>query len=147
MARVWALITSGLRFMHQRPGLRSRLRSEMTLLTGTPALFSIRSLIDVTQRVTVTPMVLRIRHLDLRKLSIDGGTWGVNANHVAKLRLILAALDAAEAPADMDVAGWRLHPLKGARKGYWSVWVSGNWRVTFRIQGNDTTDVDYEDYH
>ena len=92
-------------------------------------------------------MVLRIRHRGLRKLYEDGGARGVNASHVAKLRLVLAALDAAEAPADMDVAGWRLHRLKGARKGYWSVWVSGNWRVTFRFQRNDTTDVDYEDYH
>jgi proteic killer suppression protein len=50
-------------------------------------------------------MVLRIRHRGLRKLYRDGGTRGVKASHVAKLRLILAALDAAEAPADMDVAG------------------------------------------
>ncbi len=51
------------------------------------------------------------------------------------------------APGDMDIAGWRLHPLKGARKGEWSVWVSGNWRVTFRFDGNNPTDVNYEDDH
>ena len=71
----------------------------------------------------------------------------MNANHAAKLRLILAVLDAAEAPADMDVAGWRLHALKGARKGQWSVWVSGNWRVTFRFEEGNATDINYEDYH
>ena len=104
-------------------------------------------MIAVTPGVPVLSMVLRIRHRGLRRLYEDGGTRGVNAGHVAKLRLILAALDAAEAPADVNVAGWRLHPLKGARKGHWSVWVSGNWRVTFRFQGNNTTDVNYEDYH
>ena len=92
-------------------------------------------------------MVRRIRHRGLRRLYEDGTTRGVNASHVAKLRLILAALDAAEAHADMDIAGWRLHRLKEARKGHWSVWVSGNWRVTFRFEGNNTTDVNYEDYH
>lgn len=71
----------------------------------------------------------------------------MNAGHVPKLRLILAALDAAEAPSDVDIAGWRLHPLKGARRGEWSVWVSGNWRVTFRFDKNNVIDVNYEDYH
>jgi proteic killer suppression protein len=61
--------------------------------------------------------------------------------------LILAALDAAEAPNDVDIAGWRLHPLKGARRGEWSVGVSGNWRVTFRFDKNNVIDVNYEDYH
>ena len=92
-------------------------------------------------------MIRRIRHGGLRRLYEDGTKRDVNASHVAKLRLILAALDAAEAPADMDLAGWRLHPLKGARKGHWSVWVSGNWRVTFRFEGNNTTEVNYEDCH
>ena len=92
-------------------------------------------------------MVKRIRHRGLRRLYEDGNAKGLDAGHVRKLRLILAALDAAEAPGDMDVAGWRLHPLKGARKGDWSVWVSGNWRVTFRFEGTHATDIDYEDYH
>ena len=61
--------------------------------------------------------------------------------------VILAALDAAESPGDMDIAGWRLHSLKGTRKAQWSVWVSGNWQVTFRFDGTNATDVNYEDYH
>jgi len=92
-------------------------------------------------------MVKRIRHRGLRRLYEDGGTRGLNADHVPRLRLILAALDAAEVPGDMDIAGWRLHPLKGTRKGEWSVWVSGNWRVTFRFDCENATDVNYEDYH
>ena len=47
----------------------------------------------------------------------------------------------------MDLPGLRLHELKGDRKGAWSVTVSGNWRVTFRFEGKDAIDVDYEDYH
>ena len=92
-------------------------------------------------------MVKRIRHRGLRRLYQDGGTRGLNTDHVPRLRLILAALDAAEAADDMNIAGWRLHPLKGTRKGEWSVWVSGNWRVTFRFDGSNATDVNYEDYH
>jgi proteic killer suppression protein len=92
-------------------------------------------------------MVGRIRHRGLRRLYEGGDVRGLNAEHAPRLRLILAALDAAEAPRDMDIAGWRLHPFKGARKAEWSVWVSGNWRVTFRFDGNSATDVNYEDYH
>ena len=92
-------------------------------------------------------MVKRIRHRGLRRLYQDGGTRGLSTDHVPRLRLILAALDAAEAAGDMNIAGWRLHPLKGTRKGEWPVWVSGNWRVTFRFDGSNATDVNYEDYH
>jgi proteic killer suppression protein len=105
------------------------------------------SLQPVTLHVTLGSMVNRIRHRGLRRLYEDGSARGLNAGHVPKLRLILAALDAAEAPNDVDIAGWRLHPLKGARRGEWSVWVSGNWRVTFRFDKNNVIDVNYEDYH
>ncbi|MEH6585243.1 MAG: type II toxin-antitoxin system RelE/ParE family toxin [Halioglobus sp.] len=64
-----------------------------------------------------------------------------------RLRLILTNLDQAESADDMDLPGLRLHPLKGSRKGIWSVAVSGNWRVTFRITGRDVEIVNYEDYH
>lgn len=47
----------------------------------------------------------------------------------------------------MDLPGLRLHELKGSRKGTWSVTVSGDWRVTFRFEGKDAVDVNYEDYH
>ena len=101
----------------------------------------------VTLHVTLETVVRQIRHRGLRRFYQEGSARGLNADHVPKLRLILAALDAAEAPGEMDIAGWRLHPLKGARKGEWSVWVSGNWRVTFRFDENNATDVNYEDYH
>ena len=59
---------------------------------------------------------------------------GVHADHVQKLQNILAVLNRARAPQDMDLPGFRLHPLKGDRKGFWSVTVRANWRVIFRIE-------------
>lgn len=64
-----------------------------------------------------------------------------------RLRLVLAQLNVATAPRDMDLPGLNLHPLKGERKGTWAVSVSGNWRVTFRFVGKEADAVDYEDYH
>jgi len=62
-------------------------------------------------------MIHRIRHRGLRKLYEDGTTKGLNSDHVRKLWLVLAALDAAEAPGDMHIAGWRFHGLKGSCQG------------------------------
>ncbi len=59
----------------------------------------------------------------------------------------LAALDTAQAIDDMDIPGFRLHPLKGKQKGLWAIDVSGNWRVTFRLHEGNAYDVNYEDYH
>ena len=47
----------------------------------------------------------------------------------------------------MDLPGFRLHPLRGSRSGTWAVTVRANWRVTFRFEGEEVTDVNYEDYH
>ncbi len=67
--------------------------------------------------------------------------------HVQKLRDIIARLDAAGSVADMDLPGFKLHPLKGEFKGFWSVTVRANWRVVFRFAAGDAFDVDYIDYH
>ena len=72
---------------------------------------------------------------------------GIQATHAKRLRLQLAALDAATTVDDMDLPGYRLHELKGDRKGVWSISVSGNWRVTFRFFDGNAEIVDYEDYH
>ena len=60
---------------------------------------------------------------------------------------MLAHLDRAEKPGDLDLPGYRLHPLKGSLKGFWSVTISGNWRIIFRIENGDALDVDLVDYH
>jgi proteic killer suppression protein len=67
--------------------------------------------------------------------------------HVEKLRDILVVLDRSRGPDDMNVPGFRLHPLKGSLSGYWAVSISGNWRVTFRFDNGHAVDVDYMDYH
>jgi proteic killer suppression protein len=92
-------------------------------------------------------MIQSFRHKGLAKFFAMGARIGIQAAHTERLRLILAALSAAVAPADMKLPGLKLHPLKGRRAGTWSVSVSGNWRVTFRFSGKNAVDVDYEDYH
>ena len=92
-------------------------------------------------------MIQSIRHKGLKRLYEDDDPRGVIAEHVVKLRDILARLDAARAVADMDMPGFRLHPLKGEMTGLWSVTVRANWRVIFRFANRDAFDVDYVDYH
>jgi len=92
-------------------------------------------------------MIRNFRHKGLKKLYEEGSQQGVRPDHVNRLRLILARLDASQSPADMDLPGLHLHPLKGELQGIWAVSVSGNWRVIFRFEENNAVDVDYLDYH
>jgi len=69
------------------------------------------------------------------------------AEHVQKVRDILARLDAARSVGDMDVPGFRLHSLKGQHDGFHAVTVRTNWRIIFRFDAQDAFDVDYLDYH
>lgn len=92
-------------------------------------------------------MIESIRHKGLREFFANGSMAGVQAKHAARLRLILARLQASREPKDMDLPGLRLHKLSGNLDGFFSVEVSGNWRVIFRFEGQDVFDVDYLDYH
>jgi toxin HigB-1 len=92
-------------------------------------------------------VILSIRHNGLRRLHEDDDARGVFTEHAEKLRDILARLDVAGAISDLDLPGFRLHPLKGKSKGFWAVTVRANWRVIFRMVGRDILDVDYVDYH
>ncbi|MFC0336907.1 proteic killer suppression protein [Kushneria avicenniae] len=92
-------------------------------------------------------MIISIKHKGLKALYERGFAKGVQQDHVKKLRLILAALDVAESPDDMSRPSFKLHPLKGEMAGHWSVWVNGNWRITWRFTGHDVELVDYQDYH
>jgi proteic killer suppression protein len=92
-------------------------------------------------------MIVSFKHKGLARFFEHGSKSGIQAPHAERLRLILGRLNVAIAVRDMDLAGLRLHALKGERKGVWSVWVSGNWRVTFQFVGRDVELVDYEDYH
>ena len=92
-------------------------------------------------------MIKRIRHKGLKRFYESGDTRGINAQQTAWLRILLTSLDAAANPAGMNNPGYGLHPLKGARKEQWAVWVSGNWRLVFTFDGEDATDLDLIDYH
>ena len=89
-------------------------------------------------------MILRFRHRGLERLYSRGDTSGVTAQHVKRLRAVLAALATASVPSDMALPGGRLHPLRGDRA---AVSISGNWRVIFEFEGQHVTNVDLVDYH
>jgi toxin HigB-1 len=92
-------------------------------------------------------MILCFRGRGLERLHLRGDTSGVSAQHVKRLRAVLAALETALVPSDMALPGARLHPLRGDRRGQWSVSISGNWRVIFEFEGQHVTNVDLVDYH
>ena len=92
-------------------------------------------------------MIKSFKNKNLEKLFFEDVRRKINPNHISKLLRILDRLDASTNPQDMNLPGYNLHELKGIRKGYWSVWVNGNWRVIFKFDGNYVINVDYFDYH
>ncbi len=92
-------------------------------------------------------MIRSIQHKALKRLHEKDDPRGLMAEHIIKLRDILVRLDAASMVEDMDMPGFRLHPLKGEFKGFWAVTVRANWRVIFRFAEGEALDVDYVDYH
>ncbi len=107
-----------------------------------------RVLLDLCIVKRYINLVIRsFTHKGLEKFFRSGSKAGIQAQHAPRLRLQLGMLDDAGAPEDMNAPGWRLHPLKGDLVGHWSVTVNGNWRLTFRFEGEDAVVVDYQDYH
>ena len=92
-------------------------------------------------------MLRRFKHRGLKRLYRDDDRRGLNAEHVDKIARVLAILDRAARPEDMNLPGFRLPPLKGDLAGYWSVTIRANWRIIFRFEDGDATDVDLIDYH
>ena len=92
-------------------------------------------------------MIVRFRHKGLRRLYEKGDRRFVPAQRVSKIERILARLDVAGEPADMNLPGFQLHPLRGNLSGFWAVSVSGNWRIIFRFEAGNVGDVDLVDYH
>jgi proteic killer suppression protein len=91
-------------------------------------------LMDKPYLSSYTAHVIRsFRHKGLKRLFEIGDAKGISADLVRKVENILAVLNRARRPEDMNLPGFRLHPLKGARKGQWSVVVRANWRVVFRL--------------
>ncbi len=92
-------------------------------------------------------MIRNFRHKGLRQLYDKASGKGLSAEMVPKIERILARLDVATKPEMMSLPGYRLHPLKGDLKGFWSVWVTDNRRMIFRFDGGHVCDVDLVDYH
>jgi proteic killer suppression protein len=92
-------------------------------------------------------VIASFKHKGLRSLFEQADVRKVKGDQVDRLRLILSALDQASDIQDMNQPTFRLHPLKGNRKGVWAIRVRADWRVTFRFEGGDANDVDLEDYH
>ncbi len=92
-------------------------------------------------------MILSFKHKGLQRFFKTGSVAGINPSHRQKIRMRLVALDTATTIEDMDLPGFRLHPLKGDKQGLWAIDVNRNSRITFEyIDGNDHI-VSYEDYH
>lgn len=87
------------------------------------------------------------KHKGLKRLFEGDDRSKLGADMVAKIRLVLSALEEAGSIDDLNQPSFRLHPLKGDLKGYWAVTVRANWRMIFRFDGGKASDVDLVDYH
>lgn len=92
-------------------------------------------------------MIRGFRQGGLKRLYDRDDARGIRPDLLAKVRTILSQLDDAETIDDMRAPGFRLHALKGDRKGYWSVTVKANWRIIFRFEAGEVFDVEMSDYH
>lgn len=89
-------------------------------------------------------MIKTFRHKGLQSFFETGSKAGIQPDHAAKLKRQLVRLDLSKSPSDINVPGWKLHQLS---TGHWSIWVNGNWRLTFDFDGEDVMLIDYQDYH
>jgi proteic killer suppression protein len=92
-------------------------------------------------------MIKSLRHRGLKRLYQKGDASKLRADQLKRIEDVLAHLDVAGKPSDMNFPGYRLHRLKGGLKDVWSISISGNWRMTFRHEDGDAFDVDLVDYH
>jgi len=92
-------------------------------------------------------MIRSFTHRGLKRLYERGDRSGIRPDLVEMVERIMTVLDAAATPRALDIPRYRLHPLKGDLKGFWSVMVRANWRIIFRFEGEDAFDVELMDYH
>jgi len=92
-------------------------------------------------------MIVGFRHAGLRRLFEKGDGRRISPALKPRIERVLARLDEASEPGDMNLPGFRLHLLRGDLADRWAVSISGNWRIVFRFEGRDVTDVDLVDYH
>ena len=92
-------------------------------------------------------MIRSFKHRGLKRLYERDDRSGIRADFADTIQEILTVLDDAATPQELALPGYRLHPLKGDLKGFWSVTVRANWRIIFRFEGPDAFDVELIDYH
>lgn len=92
-------------------------------------------------------MIKSFKHKGLKHFFKTGNVAGIRPTHQQKLKMRLTALDTATQIEDMNLPGFRLHPLKGIKRGQWAIDVNRNWRITFEFIDGDAYIVNYEDYH
>ncbi|MFZ3265793.1 MAG: type II toxin-antitoxin system mRNA interferase toxin, RelE/StbE family [Terriglobales bacterium] len=92
-------------------------------------------------------MIRSFKHRGLKRLYEEDDRRGIRPDLTKTVQEILTVMDDAVSPQELNLPGYRLHPLKGDLKGFWSVTVRANWRIVFRFEGNDAFDVELIDYH
>lgn len=92
-------------------------------------------------------LIRSFKHRGLRRFYERDDPRGISPDLIDTVQQILTILDDARTPQAMNLPGYRLHPLKGGRKGFWSVTVNANWRIIFRFEGADVFDLELIDYH
>jgi toxin HigB-1 len=92
-------------------------------------------------------MIRSFRHKGLEQFFLTGSKAGIQPSHARRREDQLSALNVATKPEQMNFPGWKLHALKGELAGHWAISVNGNWRMTFKFEGEDAILVDYRDYH
>lgn len=92
-------------------------------------------------------MIRSFQHRGLKRLYERGDRRFIRPDLLETIEDILALLDSASTPQDLNLPGYRLHPLKGDLRGFWSVTVRANWRIIFRFEDGDAVDVELTDYH
>lgn len=92
-------------------------------------------------------MILSFKHRGLERFFRKGDHRGIISKSETRIERLLDRLDAAVKPEDMNIPGFKFHGLTGNRKGSYSVTVTGNWRITFRFDGENAIDINLEDYH
>lgn len=92
-------------------------------------------------------MIENFRDRRLKRLFERGDRSRLPPDMAQKIEDVLGVLDVADRPEDLDLPGYRLHPLSGDRAGYWSVTIRANWRIIFRFENGQALDVEFLDYH
>ena len=97
--------------------------------------------------IVQSSVIVSFKSRALKRFWERGDERHLPSQFVAKITLVLDALDAATTPGDLDLPGFGFHRLKGSRRGQYSIFVTHNWRITFRWRDGDAVEIDFLDYH